>query len=116
MLTHRELSGSTDSAVTHWRPRTHWLCRLLADSFLACGAAWAQTAPTIASVLNDFDYSTNLCPGALAAIYGTNFGTTASAVTITVGGKPGHCRGCLRKPAHRGNSIRSRNRPNHCDN
>jgi len=90
MLTHRRDSGSTDPAVTHWRPKPHWLCRLLAVFALACMAAWAQTAPTIAAVQNVYDYSTNLCPGILAIVYGTNFGTTASAVTITVGGKPGY--------------------------
>jgi uncharacterized protein (TIGR03437 family) len=34
--------------------------------------------------------TTNLCPGVLAAVYGTNFGSTTSAVTISVGGKPGY--------------------------
>ncbi|HTS49746.1 MAG TPA: IPT/TIG domain-containing protein [Bryobacteraceae bacterium] len=42
-------------------------------------------------MLNLFDYSqTNLSPGVLVAIYGSNFGTSATAVTITVGGKPGY--------------------------
>jgi uncharacterized protein (TIGR03437 family) len=69
----------------------HLLCRFLAVFSLAGMAAWAQNTPTIASVLNLFDYSqTNLCPGVLVAVYGTNFGTSASAVTITVGGKPGY--------------------------
>ena len=49
-----------------------------------------QTAPTVTAVQNLFDYSTNLCPGVLVVVYGTNFGTTVSAVTITVGGKPGY--------------------------
>ena len=81
----------TDSAMTHWRPRNHVLCRLLAVFSLAAMGAWAQNTPTIASVLNIFDYSsTNLCPGVLVAVYGSNFGTSASAATITVGGKPGY--------------------------
>ncbi len=54
-------------------------------------ATGTQNAPTISSVLNLFDYSaTNLCPGVLVAIYGSNFGTSDSAVSITVGGKPGY--------------------------
>ena len=87
MLTIRR---NTDSTKTHRRSRTQFPCRLLAVFALAGMAAWAQTVPTITSVLNDFDYSpTNLCPGVLVAVFGTNFGTTASAVTMTVGGKPG---------------------------
>src|ERR1700722_14023107 len=62
--------------------------RLLGVFLLACFGALAQT-PTVASVLNLFDNSTNLCPGVLVAIYGTNFGSSAAAVTFTVGGKPG---------------------------
>lgn len=91
MLTHRRHSRSKDSAVTHWRSRPHLLCRLLAVLSLGCMAAWAQNTPTIAAVDNLFDYSdTNLCPGVLVVVYGSNFGTSASAVTITVGGKPGY--------------------------
>jgi len=91
MLIHRRDSGSADSAPTHWMPRTQGLCRLLVVFSLAGLAAWAQNTPTVASVLNLFDYSqTNLSPGALVAVYGTNFGTSDSAITITVGGKPGY--------------------------
>ncbi|HUJ50297.1 MAG TPA: IPT/TIG domain-containing protein [Bryobacteraceae bacterium] len=53
-------------------------------------AAWAQNTPTISSVLNAFSFSTNICPGTLAAIYGSNFGSSSSAVSISVGGKPGY--------------------------
>src|SRR5579862_1695178 len=85
------IERNTDLAATHRTVRVHLLCRLLVVFSLAGLAAWAQNAPTIASVLNLFDYSqTNLSPGALVAIYGSNFGTSATAVTITVGGKPGY--------------------------
>lgn len=86
------LMRNTDHrAVTHRSSRIHLLCRLLAVFSLACMAALAQNTPTIASVLNAFDYSpTNLCPGVLAAVYGTNFGTSASAVIVMVGGKTGY--------------------------
>ena len=91
MLTRRRFPRTTDSAVTDWRPRIHPLCRLSAVFALAGMAAWAQNTPTVASVLNLFDYSqTNLCPGVLVAVYGTNFGTSASAITIAVGGKQGY--------------------------
>ncbi|HTS49745.1 MAG TPA: IPT/TIG domain-containing protein [Bryobacteraceae bacterium] len=83
-------SGITDSSASHWRPGTHGLFRLLAVFALACLAAWAQNTPTVTAVQNLFDYSTNLCPGVLVVVYGTNFGTTVSAVTITVGGKTGY--------------------------
>ncbi len=89
MLTLRSCSGKSHPVVTQGKPRIHLLCRLLAVFSLAAMAAWSQNTPTVTSVLNAFDYSTNLCPGILAAVYGTNFGSTASAVTITVGGKPG---------------------------
>ena len=57
---------------------------------LTSAIALAQT-PTVASVLNSADYSTNLCPGALAEIFGTNFGSgAASSVTVNVGGKQGY--------------------------
>jgi len=64
------------------------LYRFLTILFLASVGAWAQ-APTVASVLNTFDYSTNICPGVLASIYGTNFGSAKAGVSFTVGGKPG---------------------------
>ena len=44
--------------------------------------------PTIGAVLNAFSSGPELCPGVLASVFGTNFGSTASAVTATVGGKP----------------------------
>src|SRR5271165_330018 len=67
---------------------SRFVWRVLLGLTLASAAAWAQT-PTVASVQNIFDFSSNLCPGVLVAIYGTNFGSTASAVSMTVGGKPG---------------------------
>src|SRR5579872_3216620 len=90
MLTIGRYSGNTYPAGTHRRPRIHLLYRLLAVFSLAGMSAWAQ-APAISSVLNLFDYSqTNLSPGVLVAIYGSNFGTSDTAVTMTVGGKPGY--------------------------
>ncbi len=68
--------------------KAHALYRLLPFLFLTSIGAWAQ-APTVASVLNAYDNSTNICPGVLAEIYGTNFGSSTSGVSITVGGKPG---------------------------
>jgi uncharacterized protein (TIGR03437 family) len=61
--------------------------RFLAALFLFSVGAFAQ-APTIAAVLNGVDSSTNLAPGAAAAIYGSNFGAgPANGVKVTVGGK-----------------------------
>jgi uncharacterized protein (TIGR03437 family) len=56
---------------------------LLLTCFAA--AAWAQT-PTVSAVVNSSSYAPPLCPGLLATIYGTNFGTNAAAVSVTVGG------------------------------
>jgi len=81
---------NTDPAVTHRRPRIHLLCRLLTVFSLAGTVAWAQNTPTISAVQNTFDYSTNFCPGQLVSITGTNFGTSLSAISISVGGKPGY--------------------------
>ncbi len=52
------------------------------------GALLAQ-APTIALAVNSsIETSTVLCPGLLATIYGTGFGTGApSTVTLRVGGQ-----------------------------
>jgi uncharacterized protein (TIGR03437 family) len=47
--------------------------------------AFAQT-PTIASVVDSTNYQAQLCPGMLATVFGTNFGSTVSAVSVTVGG------------------------------
>jgi uncharacterized protein (TIGR03437 family) len=60
--------------------------KLLLAFSLACGAA-AQT-PTVTSVSNAFSGPV-LSPGVLASVLGTNFGTDRTAVTVTVGGKPG---------------------------
>jgi uncharacterized protein (TIGR03437 family) len=60
--------------------------KLLLLVFAAAGALLAQ-APTIASVVNsEAGSSTTLCPGVLATIYGTGFGSgSASSVTVMVG-------------------------------
>jgi uncharacterized protein (TIGR03437 family) len=54
--------------------------------------ALSTTAPglTVSGVLNGVDYSTHLCPGVLAQIFGTNFGTSATGVSVSVGGKQGY--------------------------
>jgi uncharacterized protein (TIGR03437 family) len=46
-------------------------------------------APTITAVVNTEATTQNapLCPGILATIYGTAFGSSASAITVTVGGE-----------------------------
>jgi len=50
-------------------------------------AAFAQT-PTVSAALNGASYSTQLSPGLFTTIYGTNFGTSAAAVSVSVGGSP----------------------------
>lgn len=52
-------------------------------------AAFAQT-PTVTAVVNAADYMATLCPGVVAIVYGTNFGTNAANVSVTVGGKPAY--------------------------
>jgi uncharacterized protein (TIGR03437 family) len=59
-------------------------------SFSGARSAWAEPAatdPTVTAVVDSATYSTNLCPGMLAEVFGTNFGSTATGVTVTVGGK-----------------------------
>jgi uncharacterized protein (TIGR03437 family) len=56
---------------------------------LTSAAAFAQT-PTVTSVYNVSSYSTTLCPGLLAIVTGTNFGTTNTNTTVMVGGKPAY--------------------------
>jgi uncharacterized protein (TIGR03437 family) len=52
-------------------------------------AAFAQT-PTVTAVYNAYSYGTTLCPGLLAVVAGTNFGTDPTKASVTVGGKPGY--------------------------
>ena len=62
---------------------------LFAVAFFFVSALSAQTAPTITGILNTADFGTRICPGALASVFGTNFGSgAASTVTVTVAGKP----------------------------
>ena len=51
-----------------------------------CCFSMAASAQTIAQVYNSASFDTRLSPGALAAVFGTNLGTTTSTV-VTVGGK-----------------------------
>jgi uncharacterized protein (TIGR03437 family) len=58
------------------------------DSGVFLTKAAAPVTPTITSVVNGGDLSPRLAPGALAVVYGTNFGTgPVASVTATVGGK-----------------------------
>lgn len=59
----------------------------LALLLCASAASLLAQAPTIAAVVNTVSPTANtlLCPGILATIYGTGFGSTASSVSVTVG-------------------------------
>jgi uncharacterized protein (TIGR03437 family) len=68
---------------------------LLLSCFGACGLlAQVPPAPTIASVVNNYITANSvLCPGLLATVYGSNFGSKSgtgnpNSVTVTVGGEP----------------------------
>jgi uncharacterized protein (TIGR03437 family) len=50
-------------------------------------ASLTGPVPTLAAVRNAFSLTTDLSPGALVNIYGSNFGSTSSAVSVTVAGK-----------------------------
>src|ERR1035438_2475571 len=67
----------------------HTMHRTLAFLALCSAAAFAQT-PTVTAVYNGYSYSTTLCPGLLAVVTGTNFGTNGANVTVTVGNKPAY--------------------------
>jgi uncharacterized protein (TIGR03437 family) len=67
--------------------------KLLLVVFAGAGGLLAQT-PTVTAVLNTAEVpagiqDTRLCPGIIATIFGTNFGSAASNVTVTVGGTKG---------------------------
>ena len=64
---------------------------LLGGMILQLDLAAAPAAPTVASVVNAFSLGPQLSPGALAIIFGSNFGSgPASGVTVSVGGKPAY--------------------------
>jgi uncharacterized protein (TIGR03437 family) len=52
-------------------------------------AAFAQT-PTVTAVVNGSSYGTQLCPGLEVTIYGSNLGTSAVDISVTVGGVSGY--------------------------
>src|ERR1019366_5185568 len=52
-------------------------------------AAFAQT-PTVTAVVDGTNYLPQLCPGMVATVYGSNFGTDSANVSVAVGGKPGY--------------------------
>src|ERR1035438_2499777 len=58
--------------------------RLLALLAFSAAAAFAQT-PTVTSVTNSQSYGIQLCPGLVATVFGTNFGTATANVTVKVG-------------------------------
>ena len=63
------------------------MLRFFLFSFSFTIAAFGQT-PTVAAVTNAASYTTQVCPGVNAIIFGTNFGSGAtSSVTVMVGGK-----------------------------
>lgn len=55
---------------------------------LSAGAAAAQNQPTVSRITNAFSFGPAVSPGALASLFGENFGTDKSALTVTIGGKP----------------------------
>jgi len=61
--------------------------KLILSLTLSVAGAFGQT-PTVAAVVNAASSGTQLCPGLLSTIYGTNFGTSAAAVSVSVGGAP----------------------------
>jgi uncharacterized protein (TIGR03437 family) len=64
---------------------------VLVGTLLLSSVAFGQasTTPAIASVVNGGTFDNRLCPGLLAVIFGSNFGTSKTGVTVTVSGKPG---------------------------
>lgn len=60
--------------------------RILVLFFALSAAAFAQT-PTITAVVNSVSYGTQLCPGLAVTIYGSNFGSDATKVSVSVGGQ-----------------------------
>lgn len=53
---------------------------------LLSSVAFAQ-APTISAVVNSLNFSNSLCPGGVATIYGTNFGTDATKAQVSIAGQ-----------------------------
>src|ERR1017187_3220312 len=62
--------------------------RIFALLVFSAGAAFAQT-PAVSAVVNAASYGPQLCPGLIATVYGSNFGTNAASVSVSVGGKAG---------------------------
>ena len=63
------------------------MLRLSALLAFSAVAVFAQT-PTISSVVNAESYGTQLCPGVVATIFGANFGTSATNISVSVGTNP----------------------------
>ena len=47
----------------------------------------SANGPTISAVKNALSFSSTLCPGLLATVYGTNFGTNSANAVVMVGGQ-----------------------------
>jgi IPT/TIG domain-containing protein len=61
----------------------------LAGIVLGLDIAATATGPTVIDVLNGASFSRQLCPGVLASIFGSNFGSgPVSSVTVNVGSRP----------------------------
>lgn len=60
------------------------MLRIVILSLASAAAAVAQT-PIVTSVVNNLSYGTQLCPGLAVTIYGSNFGTDSTNVSVTVG-------------------------------
>jgi uncharacterized protein (TIGR03437 family) len=70
------------------------LCRAAAILLVAACSAWAQ-APSVTGIQNAFSNTPGISPGVIASIYGNNFGTDKSAVTVTVGGRAAYVFGLV---------------------
>jgi uncharacterized protein (TIGR03437 family) len=66
----------------------------LSNSFLNVPIASTVPAPAITGVQNS-TFGTTLAPGSLAIVYGARFGTDATKVTVSVGGKPAYIDGAI---------------------
>lgn len=63
--------------------------RIILLLLILSAAAFAQT-PTITAVVNGSSYGSQLCPGLEVSIYGTNFGTDTTKISLTAGGQAGY--------------------------
>ncbi|HEY6345589.1 MAG TPA: hypothetical protein VIY49_29165 [Bryobacteraceae bacterium] len=64
-------------------------CPLLSLLLILASAAFSQT-PTVTAVVNTDSFTTALCPGILATVFGSNFGTDPTKAQVMVGGQPAY--------------------------